>query len=214
MKDIPLANDILGSLIHENRLFHGVPTEHYRKQWTLRALSGSLIELSGKGATACLTWSSRLIVDAQLQNELVAWIVDEDDSFFPPDLGEAGVDLEALAVIRLKDDRSLFRAGEQLLKSSAFGLVIMDLHSKPWMPHPIQIRLAALAKKSNAVLLCLTRKAPTTPSMGPLFSLRGCAGRKRIGKDRFSCELRILKDKRRGPGWMHREICYGHDGLR
>ena len=213
MQNVSLPTGILCNLIHENRLFHGIPVDHYKKQWTLRALSGALVELSGMGATARLTLAARLIADAQQQGNLVAWSIRNGESFFPPDMKAAGVDLEALTVIRLNDYRSTFRANEYLLKSGAFGLVVMDIGSKPFIPQNIQVRLAVSARRHNTTLLCLTEKGLRTPSLGALFAVHGYVVRKTIGEDRFSCELRILKDKRRGPAWNYVEICHGQDGL-
>ena len=213
MQNISLPTGIVCDLIHENRLFHGVPADLYKKQWTLRALSGSLVELSGSGSTARFTLVLQLIVDAQRQGNLVAWSIRSGESFFPPDIATAGVDLDALVVIRLNDYRSTFRANEYLLRSGAFGLLIVDIGPKIVIPQNVQVRLAGLARRHNTTLLCLTQKGVTKPSLGPLFSVHGYVVRKTLGDNQFSCELRILKDKRRGPGWTCMEICHGPDGL-
>jgi len=51
------------------------------------------------------------------------------------------------------------------------------------------------------------------PSLGSLISLRGQTFQRRSGRDEFTCELRVLKDKRRAPGWVIEEICGGPAGL-
>ena len=79
---------------------------------------------------------------------------------------------------------------------------------------PVQTRLVGLAKKHRAAVLCLTEKDREHPSVGSLVSIRAEAARTREEEDRFLCEARVVKDKRRGPGWRHREICHGPAGLR
>ena len=74
--------------------------------------------------------------------------------------------------------------------------------------------MLGLASKHGTTVLFLTEKQEESPTLGSLVSLRAQAVRKRTAEDRFSCEARILKDKRRGPGWSHREIRHGPAGLR
>ncbi len=213
---IAIKQSILCDLQHQKQRLYGITQKSYRKEWSLQALSGGLIELSGEGATARLTMAAKLVLDAQLQNEISAWIVRRDTSFFPPDLDAMGIDLNALVVVRppvkergnltvskSNDFRLIFRAAEQLLRSGAFGLVVMDLPGKSWMPDSVQMRLATLARRNDAVLLCLTEKSSVSPSLGSLVLLHAFAERKRIENDHFLCELRVLKDKRRRPGWNY-----------
>ena len=70
-----------------------------------------------------------------------------------------------------------------------------------------------LAQKHGAALLCITEKDGRRPSLGSLVSLRAEAVRTERAGDRFRCEVHVLKDKRRGPGWKHAEVCRGPDGL-
>jgi hypothetical protein len=63
-------------------------------------------------------------------------------------------------------------------------------------------------------VLCLTQKAEAAPSLGSLVSLHASAVRIWLGKERFACELRVHKDKRRGPVWSEREVYRGPLGLR
>lgn len=165
-------------------------------------------------ATAPLTLAFGLVLQAQWQNEPVAWITRDDSLFYPPDAAEGGVDLDALTIIRIPDGRAATRAADQLVRSGAFGLIVLDLGAKPDVPAPLQTRLAGLANKHQTTLLCLTTKGDEIPSLGPLVSLRVAARRERLADDRFSCGLIVLKDKRRGPTWRHAEVCRGPAGLR
>ena len=100
------------------------------------------------------------------------------------------------------------------MRSGAFGLMVVDLGERAALPLRAQTRLVGLAKKHDTALLCITKKDDDRPSLGSLVSCRAEAARtKRLG-ERYRCEVRILKDKRRGPGWSHTEVCRGPAGLR
>lgn len=196
----------------------GTPAPAPPALWTLPSLSGSLVELSGAGSAPVLTLAFSLVLDAQRAGEPVAWITTPDSSFYPPDAAAGGVDLDSLVVVRLAEMRMLARAADHLARSGAFGLLVLDLASREHRPRrnrrdaqipiPMQSRLVSLAQKHDAVVLCLTHKDDQAPSLGSLVSVRGQARR-----SDFACEVQVIKDKRRGPGWMHREVCRGPDGL-
>ena len=160
-----------------------------------------------------LTAAFRLVLDAQFEGEPAAWIAATPDTFFPPDAAENGVDLNALALIRVPDARAAARAADRLLRSGAFGLIVMDLNSNPTFPIPLQARLVRQARAHDTALLCLTCKARESSSLGAMVSLRGQTSCRRLAVDRFQYDIEILKDKRHGPGWRHSEICRGPDGL-
>ena len=176
-------------------------------------MAGRLVEISGSGATAALTLAFGLTLEAQRQGEPVAWVTPRESVFYPPDAAEGGVDLDALAVVRVPDARAVARAGDRLARSGAFGLIVLDLGPAE-VPMPLQARLAGLAQKHHAALVCLTDKPPKAPSLGSLVSLRVHARRRETSGGRFACELDVFKDKRRGPTWTHAEVCRGPAGLR
>ncbi len=182
-------------------------------RWDLETLSGRLVELSAAGASASLTMAFGVVLEAQRRGEPAAWITEEADSFYPPDAAEGGVDLRALVVIRVSKFRQALRAADHLTRSGAFGLLVLDLGDSASLPLPAQTRLAGLAARHRSAILLLTRKRPEAPSLGSLVSLRGETWRERQGGDRFLCRVRVLKDKRRGPGWAHEELCRAPDGL-
>jgi len=182
--------------------------------WDLGALSGRLAELSSDGAAAPLTLAFGLVLDAQRRGEPTAWITGAESSFFPPDAAEGGVDLLALVVVRVPELRQALRAAEHLARSGAFGLLILDLGGAVRMPSAALTRLTGLAARHETLVLFLTRKKSAHPSLGSLISLRGESTRELRGSGRVSCRLHVLKDKRRGPGWSHTELCRGPAGLR
>jgi recombination protein RecA len=159
------------------------------------------------------------VLAAQQQSQPVAWIGLGASSFHPPDVAAWGVDLRALAVVRVPDARGATRAADTLLRSGAFGLVVLDLGCVGQVPVPAQTRLTGLAKKHQAVLLFLTRRDTRhrhshAGSLGSLVSLRAEGHIERTREPRFRCVIEITKDKLRGPGWRHEEVCHGPDGLR
>jgi recombination protein RecA len=170
--------------------------------WGLAALRGRLVELSARGATATLTTAIEIVAEAQTQAEPVAWITPGNGTFYPPDVADSGVDLAALVVVRAPDSTAAARAAERCLRSGAFGLVILDLGSAGDLSMQIQGRLVTLAQTHDAAVVCLTEKTGETASLGSLVSLRAEAMRTadRSVRPDFAINVRVLKDKRRGPG--------------
>ena len=101
--------------------------------WNLEALTGRLVELSCAGASVALTAVTSLVLEAQLQREPVAWIAIGDATFYPPDLAQAGCDLENLPVVRVGDARTAARAADLLLRSGSFRLVVIDGVGSPYV---------------------------------------------------------------------------------
>ncbi len=192
--------------------------------WSLEELCGRLTEISGMSDSACLTLAFSVVLDAQRHGETCAWVTRHESCFFPVDAWASGVDLEALPVIRMTDERAIVRASDRLSRSGAFGLVICDLGSgadkatalgrarPPTVPMAMQARLRGLAHRHDMAILCLTRKSSRIPSIGSLVSLRGEAQRHREA-NHFVCRMNVLKDKHRGPGWQYVETLRGPEGL-
>lgn len=189
------------------------PDSPLAPRWDLAEIAGRLTEISGLGGNACLTLAVSMVLAAQRRSETVAWITDVGSSFFPLDAAAAGVDLEALAVVRVPGADHISRAADRLARSGGFGLLVLDLGEKARISTALQARLRSLAAKHEMGVLCLTDKRGSSSSLGSLVSLRGEACVRRKGRGRFACELRVIKDKHRGPGWSHTEICRGPDGL-
>ena len=183
-----------------------------RAPWTLAEVAGRLVEISSSTASAALTVTFTLVRQAQERGEPVGWVTLAKSFFYPPDAARGGADLAALVVVRLTDAKSIARAGEKLLRSGAFGVVVLDLGAAD-IPMPLQTRLTGLAHRHHTALVCLTEKARAAFSLGSLVSLRAHAEKKRAADNRFICALRIVKDKRRGPTWNYEELYTGPAGL-
>ena len=184
-----------------------------RSSWGLAAVRGRLVELSACGASATLTAAIELVIEAQREGEPVAWIMGPLGSFYPPDVADSGADLAALVVVRVPDLALSARAAERLVRSGAFGLVVLDLGAaQVELPIAHQGRLVTLAQAHDAAIVCITEKSADSSSLGSLVSLRAEALRTRT-TDGFELSLRVLKDKRRGPGWTGRRRARGPAGL-
>ena len=180
--------------------------------WNLAEVAGRLVEISSSTASAALTITFGLVREAQERGEPVGWVTSEERFFYPPDAARCGADLAALVVVRLVEPQSIARAGEKLLRSGGFGVVVLDLGDAD-IPMPLQTRLTGLAHRYHTALVCLTEKAGAAFSLGSLVSLRAHAEKKRTSDNRFACALRVLKDKRRGPTWNYEELYAGPAGL-
>ncbi len=177
-------------------------------RWSRAQLTGRLVEVSALGASAVLTAAVELVLEAQVDGEPVAWISLPPASFYPPDLADRGVDLDALIVVRAPDALAAGRAADRLLRSGAFGLVVIDLGpggSGVELPLALQGRLVGLAQRHDAALVCLTEKSAEAGSLGSMVSLRAEALRVRdkggVVGGALRWAVRAVKDKRRGPGW-------------
>lgn len=164
--------------------------------------------------SAVLTAAADLVWKAQQLGEVVAWIQARASIFFPPDFDAGGIDLGALVVVRVADASSAARAADKLLRSGAFGLVLLDLGASALLPPALASRLLGLAQKHRAAVVFLTEKPPDAPSVAPVVSLRVAASRRRGAGDLFFGRIEATKDKRHAPGWTWQETFRGPPGLR
>lgn len=176
----------------------------------IEELCGRLVEFSGAGGgRGVLTVAMQVVLWAQQRGEPVAWITNQESTFFPPDAAEGGIDLDALIVVRVPQVQEVARAADSLARSGAFGLLVLDLEGGGDVPPPLLTRLQGLARKHDMIIAFLTEKNAGAPSVGPLVSLRAeisCV-RESPQTDRFRLSSAVLRDKRRAPGWEWIETC-------
>ncbi len=172
--------------------------------WDVAALAGRVVELSGHGAAAPLSAAMSLVRRAQEASDVAAWVAARTSVFFPPDAVACGIDVAALPVVRCPHVPSMLRAAEMLVRSGAFALVVVDIGARAEVPLALQGRLAGLAQKHDAVILFITDKHDDDASLGSMVSLRLACPREAAGDGGVGCALRVLKDKRHGPGATHR----------
>lgn len=185
------------------------PAAEREVEWHLDRLSGRFVELCGGADSAALSAAAGLLVQAQQQGGLAAWLRLPGSFFFPPDLAACGADLAALPIVAVPDAAAAARAADQLIRSGAFALVVMDLSGPLLLPLPVQTRLAGLAKRHNTALVVLTKPDTREQQRGSLVSLRAHTRKRRVGPNMFHAEIEAEKDKRRAPGWKHQEVHRG-----
>jgi recombination protein RecA len=180
--------------------------------WQFENLVGILSEISEETACGAVSFVADIILEAQCRNEPVAWVAGARSTWFPPDLADRGVDLSAVTVIRAGGEEGSLTAAEWLVRSGAWGLVIVDADGE-WKASDASLgRILKLAGRSQCAAVFLTRKRPHEPSLGSRISLRGCVTR--IGPEPFHIAITTIKDKRsnassrisrqyHGPSGMH-----------
>jgi len=154
-----------------------------------------------------MTTAVGLLRQAQAEGETAAWIQPAFGPLFPPDLEQSGIDVEALVVIQVPRESSgaalphrLCKAAEILLRSGAFGLVVLDLtEGVPAGSDAWQGRLLGLGRQHHSRLVMLTEKTTAADSLGPLVGLRIEPRRTRVEPGRFVVEHHVLKNKSGAP---------------
>jgi recombination protein RecA len=165
--------------------------------WQGQALAGRIIELSG--STGRTSTAVSMLLAAQREGEAVVWIEPTDGALYPPDLAAAGVDLDALVIVRVptkEGPEGLCRVAEWLVRSGGFGLLVMDLMGRaPAAQSPWQTRLSGLLRKHDAQLCVLSDSQAAAPSLGAMVALRLEPQRQRDEDGSFVLSHRILKNK-------------------
>jgi recombination protein RecA len=170
---------------------------------------GRLVELTGGGNAACVTTAVAAVLEAQADGDTAAWIQERHGGLFPPDLAESGVDLDALVVVHVPQGAGSFgipKTAEMLLRSGAFGLVVLDLRAARLRGDAWLGRLLGLAREHGSRVVLITAASAAgdlrhSPSLGSLVSLRIEPRRVRAGRGFFAIEHEVLKDKL---GWFSR----------
>ena len=199
-----------------------------RPRWSIAYLAGRLIELRSTAVTAVLTAGLSLVHKAQVRLEPAVWVTSTESIFFPVDAETWGIDLRALAVVRVPGIMAMLKASDKLIRSGAFGLIILDFVSL-WPPSmekgdkkagalshislTQQSRFLGLAQQHQTAMVFLTSMHCSLSAASSLVSLRGEVERCHVDTDIHEVQLHILKDKQRGPGWHHAERCCGPAGL-
>jgi recombination protein RecA len=174
------------------------------------------VDLSSRESSALLTTACRLVLDAQQNGDCVVWISLAGSTWFAPDVADLGIDLDALIVVRVDGVPQAARAADEIARSNAFGLLVLDLggdRSGDRLPAAALTRLSGLALNQDLAIVFLTSKPADAPSISALISLRGDTGLVRCGAGEYRTVIRVVKDKRDGPGAVHEEVCRAPAGV-
>ena len=205
------------------RYLHRGDIPHKRKKennWSRDTLAGRLVEIRSATAPARLTAAFGVVRNAQQHGESAVWITTTHSSFFPPDAAEGGVHLDLMPVVRLPLVNDIPRAADALIRSGAFGLVVMDLIEGTRIRNGAPARLTGLAQKHDTAVVLLTGDPGDSDRLGSVVSLRAEARRGSKPSSSFRgdrtgvIEIRVIKDKLQATGWHHTEPCRGPAGLR
>jgi recombination protein RecA len=177
----------------------------------LSEFQGRLSEWRVAGASAAYSQALRLVAQAQRVGEPAAWVTPPEHCFYPPDAEACGIDLAALPVVRVAEPLQRLKAVDFLLRSGAFGLVVLDWGSAAPPGEALLTRLVALCKHHGSALVCLNQHPE---GLGGLVSLRLHSTYRAAASGEYLCTTTALKDKRRGPGWRLQEVFHAPDGLR
>lgn len=179
--------------------------------WGFDNLIGILAEISEETPSGAVSMAAEIIAQAQVRGEPVAWIAGKESIFFPPDLLNRSVDLRAVSVIRAGGETESLTAAEWLVRSGAFGLVVVDLDGEGNVSDASLGRILKVAERTQCAILFLTRKRPRDPSLGSRISLRGCVTRS--GVDPILVRLETVKDKRSISSSRHSRQYHGPSGM-
>jgi hypothetical protein len=170
------------------------------------------VEVRDAGGGAPLALALGLVRRAQEAGEAAAWATERSSAFHPQDAAARGVDLEALPVVRLPGAAGVLRAGDLLVRSGAFALVVLDPGEGPRVPPAAAARLAGLARRHGTAVLVLVRGDPRVPCLGSAAEVRVEALRRRLPGGRFAVAARALRDRRGPADWTHEEEAEGPGG--
>jgi recombination protein RecA len=182
-----------------------------------RGVVATLEGAAGSGRSAV---AARLLASATANGGLAALIeapAGPEGSFYPPALAAAGVDLDRLLVVRTADAANIARAADIVLRSAAFGVVVipaLSLRATVWT------RLASLTHRANALLLAVGSTA--SDELRYFASLRVRLQPSHVqfsGESGLFCtiagtriEAAVLKHKRAAPGRRAHFTCTTFEG--
>jgi len=176
----------------------GLPEGGAAAPLTERLPAGRVLEVCCRAASGWTSTAAAFARHHQAEGEIPVWIQPAGGALYPPDLAGAGVDLTSLVVVHVPDragPNGLARAAELLLRSGAFGLVVVDLTAGLPRGQAWQGRLAGLALRHRCQLVLLTAEPASRGSAGPLVWLRIRPHIERRGPGRFVIEHEVLRDR-------------------
>jgi len=169
---------------------------------------GRVVEVSEAGAFGALSALVSLLVQVQARGEQIVWVEAGTSIFYAPDLAFRGLDVGALTVVGVPDPLASLQAADSLLRSGAFGLVVIDGPGVR-VDEAALGRLARLAEDRQTAVVFLTRKRPDEASLATQVSLRGVVT---LGPG-LETSWEVTKDKRSGPAFPQRTRFDGPFGL-
>lgn len=167
-----------------------------RYPW-LRLPAGHIAELSARPGHGKTRLAVAAMHHTQTRGRRVAWISEPgSDALFAPDLACQGIDLSAFIHIvpASPSPYALLHAAELLLRSQAYGLLVIEIRNCAplYQKTAWQSRLRALVRLHSSAILILNNEVNRHHSLGPLISLRAKA---RFVSDHRRVEFLLMKNK-------------------
>lgn len=141
---------------------------------------GVVVELAPAAAGAQTTVAALSLLQCQREGAPVAWVEAESGTAYPPDLAQLGLDLQALLWVRVPDAAgasAIPKAAELLLRTGAFGGLVLDVHPRrlprggAWLS-----RLAALVREHRARCVIVVSDASGRSGRGAEGQSAGSTG--------------------------------------
>ena len=190
------------------------PDEHSdRNPFSFSALRGRLTEIAVESGTPAFSLLSILLKSAQRLEEPAVWVAAGATIFYPPDFSMNGVTIERLPVVWTSSRESALRATEHLLRSGAFGLIVVDLETPGELLPGRLGTLNRLASLQQIVVVFLNTRSNGQEGLGSLISLRLSVKLQHKGPNHFVCRVIATKDKQTPAGWVQEVPFRGTDGL-
>ncbi|MBN2341024.1 MAG: hypothetical protein JXX29_15215 [Deltaproteobacteria bacterium] len=216
----------LDELLQTRYLTLGLPTGGFRggaervdSPWSFAALEGRLVSMLPGVMSASLSAVFQVIRDAQEEGETVAWVGGVQSGFYPPDAARWGVDLAAVAVIRVASDKDMWFAADTLIRSGGVGLVVIDSASMGDQrvskgATVLQHRLSGLARTHGTAVLILPSGSERETG-GALVSLTVQTQMRPLDSPASIYNVLVTpqRDKTGASHWKIEELCDAPDGL-
>lgn len=192
------------------------PSSESHQPLELEGFQGQLSELSATRGQAYLSLLFDLIAQSQRRGEPAAWIGDRPTLFYGPDARHRRIDWEAVVLISLSSAQARAVAADQLLRSGAFGLVIIDLAgaTAPHIGSPLMHRLAQWSRRHHSATLFINDITAESSALSSLLQRRVSARWSDVDAEQLVATYTITKDKRGAPGAQIEEVYDGPMGLR
>lgn len=171
---------------------------------SIDSLSGLVCEVSQSAPGGGCTVSVALARAFAEAGRPFAWVSATESVFYAPDLAANGIDPATVPVVWARTPHDATRAAQWLLRSEAFGLVIIDLGDRPVIPDAALARLQHLARRSGSTVAVLTSKRDDDRSLGAIVALRLAVQSRYAADGTVSYTITVVKDKRGGLGTLYR----------
>lgn len=190
------------------------PAQPTNGLFSLANLSGRLTQIVNTPSAPAVSAVFFIVAEAVTSKEPLIWINQSNIVFFPPDLERMGIPPSLVPIVRSRDTRGTLRSIEHVLRSGAYGLVVVNTGGSFSVAQGRLGTFARLVDMHGTALIFITEEdEDRAPSLGSGISLQCSVRLKKTGANTFGVRITAVKDKNRSPGWAETKTCYGPPGL-